>query len=162
MPTLDNTRIGIIGLGYVGLPLAVEFSKKKPTMGFERKAQRIEELRQGHDVTREVTDEEWRQAGDLSFTCDVEELRSCNVFIVAVPTPIDTNKRPDFIPLIRASETVAKVLKQGDVVIYESTVYPGATEEVCVPILERNSGLVFNRDFFAGYKIGRASCRERV
>ena len=151
MPTLDNTRIGIIGLGYVGLPLAVEFSKKKPTMGFDLKAQRIEELRQGHDVTREVTDEEWRQAGDLSFTCDVEELRSCNVFIVAVPTPIDTNKRPDFIPLIRASETVAKVLKQGDVVIYESTVYPGATEEVCVPILERNSGLVFNRDFFAGY-----------
>ena len=151
MPTLDNTRIGIIGLGYVGLPLAVEFSKKKPTMGFDLKAQRIEELRQGHDVTREVTGEEWRQAGDLSFTCDVEELRSCNVFIVAVPTPIDTNKRPDFIPLIRASETVAKVLKQGDVVIYESTVYPGATEEVCVPILERNSGLVFNRDFFAGY-----------
>lgn len=151
MPAVENTRIGIIGLGYVGLPLAVEFSKKRPTVGFDINTQRIEELRQGVDVTREVTEEEWRQAGDLSFTCDIETLRSCNVFIVAAPTPIDTNKRPDFIPLIRASETVARVLKQGDVVIYESTVYPGATEEVCVPILEKNSGLVFNRDFFAGY-----------
>jgi len=151
MPAVENIRIGIIGLGYVGLPLAVEFSKKRPTVGFDINTQRIEELRQRLDVTREVTAEEWSLASDLDFTCDIEKLRSCNVFIVAAPTPIDANKRPDFIPLIRASETVAKVLKQGDVVIYESTVYPGATEEVCVPILERNSGLVFNRDFFAGY-----------
>ncbi len=151
MPTLETTRIAIIGLGYVGLPLAVEFSKKLPTLGFDLKAKRIEELRQHLDVTREVSSEELRLAGDLKFTSSIEELRACNVFIVAVPTPIDTNKRPDFTPLIKASETVAAVLKPEDVVIYESTVYPGATEEVCVPILERNSGLSFNRDFFAGY-----------
>jgi len=151
MPSLLTTRIGIIGLGYVGLPLAVEFSKKIPTVGFDLKAGRIEELRQHVDVTREVSSEELSQAGNLHFTNAIEELRPCNVFIVAVPTPIDTNKRPDFTPLIKASETVAKVLKQDDVVIYESTVYPGATEEVCVPILERDSGLTFNRDFFAGY-----------
>lgn len=151
MPALENTRIGIIGLGYVGLPLAVEFSKKKPTVGFDLKAQRIEELQRHVDLTLEVTTEELEQAGDLSFTCDIETLRPCNVFIIAVPTPIDTNKQPDFTPLVKASETVAKVLKQGDVVIYESTVYPGATEEICVPILEKNAGLVFNRDFFAGY-----------
>jgi len=150
MPSLDATRIGIIGLGYVGLPLAVEFSKKKPTVGFDLKAGRIEELRRHIDVTREVTTEELSQAGNLHFTSDIEQLRPCTVYIIAVPTPIDTNKRPDFIPLIRASETVAKVLKKDDVVIYESTVYPGATEEVCVPILERDSGLTFNRDFFAG------------
>ena len=135
MPSLNTTRIGIIGLGYVGLPLAVEFSKKKPTIGFDLKAGRIEELRRHIDVTREVTTEELSQAGNLHFTSDIEELRPCTVYIIAVPTPIDTNKRPDFIPLIRASETVAKVLKNDDVVIYESTVYPGATEEVCVPIL---------------------------
>jgi UDP-N-acetyl-D-galactosamine dehydrogenase len=151
MPSLDTTCIGIIGLGYVGLPLAVEFSKKKPTVGFDLKAGRIEELRRHIDVTREVTTEELSQAGNLHFTSDIEQLRPCTVYIIAVPTPIDTNKRPDFIPLIRASETVAKVLKKDDVVIYESTVYPGATEEVCVPILERDSGLTFNRDFFAGY-----------
>ena len=151
MPSLKNTRIGIIGLGYVGLPLAVEFSKKRPTVGFDLKADRIEELRRHVDVTREVTSEELQQAENLHFTCSIDELRPCNVFIVAVPTPIDTNKRPDFTPLIKASETVAKVLKKDDVVIYESTVYPGATEEVCVPILEKNSGLVFNHDFFAGY-----------
>jgi len=151
MPVLENSRIGIIGLGYVGLPLAVEFSKKVPTVGFDLKTQRIDELRRHIDVTREVSSEELRQAGELHYTCDIEELRPCNVFIVAVPTPIDTNKRPDFTPLIRASETVAKVLKKDDVVVYESTVYPGATEEVCVPILERDSGLAFNRDFFAGY-----------
>jgi UDP-N-acetyl-D-galactosamine dehydrogenase len=136
MPVVETTCIAIIGLGYVGLPLAVEFSKKRPTVGFDLKAGRIEEL---------------RRHGNLHFTSDVEELRRCNVYIVAVPTPIDSNKQPDFTPLIKASETVAQVLKDGDVVIYESTVYPGATEEVCVPILERDSGLVFNRDFFAGY-----------
>ncbi len=151
MLNLDTTRIGIIGLGYVGLPLAVEFGKKRPTIGFDLKQRRVDELRQHIDVTREVTSEELQQAGNLQYTCEIEELRDCNVFIVAVPTPIDRNKRPDFTPLVKASETVAKVLKKGDVVIYESTVYPGATEEVCVPILERDAGLVFNQDFFAGY-----------
>jgi UDP-N-acetyl-D-galactosamine dehydrogenase len=151
MTNLQTTRLGIIGLGYVGLPLAVEFSKKKPTIGFDLKAQRIEELRQHRDLTREVSTEELRQAGDLQFTSTIEDLRDCNVFIIAVPTPIDSNKQPDFTPLISASETVATILKKDDVVIYESTVYPGATEEICVPILERDSGLSFNRDFFAGY-----------
>jgi len=151
MPTLETTRIGIIGLGYVGLPLAVEFSKKVPTIGFDLKTDRIEELHRHIDITREVSTEELRQAGDLRFTDSMEALKDCNVFIVAVPTPIDTNKRPDFKPLIKASEAVATVLKQDDVVIYESTVFPGATEEICIPILEQNAGLVYNRDFFAGY-----------
>ncbi|WP_448873026.1 Vi polysaccharide biosynthesis UDP-N-acetylglucosamine C-6 dehydrogenase TviB [Desulfobulbus propionicus] len=151
MFNLDSVRLGIIGLGYVGLPLAVEFSKKRPTIGFDLKTRRVDELKRHIDVTREVTTEGLEQAGNLQYTSDINDLRGCNVFIVAVPTPIDRNKRPDFTPLIKASETVAKVLKKGDVVIYESTVYPGATEEVCVPILERDSGLVFNQDFFAGY-----------
>jgi UDP-N-acetyl-D-glucosamine/UDP-N-acetyl-D-galactosamine dehydrogenase len=151
MPALETTCIGIIGLGYVGLPLAVEFSKKVPTIGFDLKADRIEELRRHIDITREVSTEELCQAGDLRFTDSMEALRDCNVFIVAVPTPIDTNKRPDFNPLIKASEAVATVLKQDDVVIYESTVFPGATEEICIPILEQKAGLVYNRDFFAGY-----------
>ena len=151
MFNLNDVRIGIIGLGYVGLPLAVEFSKKRPTIGFDLKSRRVEELRGNLDVTREVTTEELQQAGNLEYSCDINDLAHCNVFIVAVPTPIDRNKRPDFTPLVKASETVAKILKKGDVVIYESTVYPGATEEVCVPILERDSGLTFNQDFFAGY-----------
>lgn len=151
MFNLDTARIGIIGLGYVGLPLAVEFSKKRPTTGFDLKKRRIDELRRHIDITREVTTAELREAGNLHYSNDIEELSDCNVFIVAVPTPIDRNKRPDFTPLVKASETVAKVLNKGDVVVYESTVYPGATEEVCVPILERDSGLIFNRDFFAGY-----------
>ena len=151
MPALDAARIGVIGLGYVGLPLAVEFSKKKPVIGFDLKQKRIEELRQHLDQTREVSTEELCQAGNLTYSNQIEELRGCTVFIVAVPTPIDSNKQPDFTPLIKASEAVATVLKKDDVVIYESTVYPGATEEVCVPILERISGLVFNTDFFCGY-----------
>ena len=151
MPDMNEVQIGIIGLGYVGLPLAVEFSRKFPTTGFDLKEQRIEELRQGHDSTREVTDEELGKAKNLQFSNNIEELESCNVFIIAVPTPIDAYKRPDLAPLEGASRTVAKVLRQGDVVIYESTVYPGATEEVCIPILEKLSGLTFNKDFFAGY-----------
>ena len=151
MLNLDKASIGIIGLGYVGLPLAVEFSKQRPTIGFDLKARRVDELRRHIDVTREVSTEELQQASTLEFSCDINDLRACTVFIVAVPTPIDRNKRPDFAPLVKASETVSKVLKKGDVVIYESTVYPGATEEVCVPILERDSGLIFNQDFFAGY-----------
>ena len=151
MPSLENVRIAIIGLGYVGLPLAVEFSKKWPTLGFDKKKERVEELRQGEDHTLEVASAELQAAANLRFSYALEDLRACTVFIVAVPTPIDNNKTPDLTPLILASETVGTVLKKDDVVIYESTVYPGATEEVCVPILERCSGLRFNQDFFAGY-----------
>ena len=151
MPDVQSSHIAIIGLGYVGLPLAVEFSKKLPTTGFDLKEERIAELQQGVDVTLEVTKDELLQAGNLQFTSSVEDLAACNVFIVAVPTPIDVNKRPDLRPLEGASRTVGQALKKGDVVIYESTVYPGATEEVCIPILEEVSGLRFNIDFFAGY-----------
>ncbi len=151
MHEVASSHVGIIGLGYVGLPLAVEFSKKIPTTGFDLKKQRIDELRKGIDVTREVNKQELQQAGNLQFTSDIDDLADCNVFIIAVPTPIDANKRPDLRPLAGASRTVGQALKKGDVVIYESTVYPGATEEVCIPILEEVSGLAFNQDFFAGY-----------
>jgi UDP-N-acetyl-D-galactosamine dehydrogenase len=151
MPNLQSTQLAVIGLGYVGLPLAVEFSKKLPCIGFDLKEQRIAELRKGIDTTREVSAEELAAAQHIQFTSSIDDLRQCNVFIVAVPTPVDDSKRPDFSPLEGASRTVGKVLKSGDVVIYESTVYPGATEEVCIPILEQVSGLQFNRDFFAGY-----------
>ena len=151
MPYLASTKLAVIGLGYVGLPLAVEFSKKLPCLGFDLKEQRIAELQHGIDSTREVSIEELTAAQQLTFTSDIDELRPCNVFIVAVPTPVDESKRPDLSPLEGASRTVGTVLKRGDVVIYESTVYPGATEEVCIPILEQLSGLQFNHDFFAGY-----------
>ena len=151
MPYLASTKLAVIGLGYVGLPLAVEFSKKLPCLGFDLKEQRIAELQHGIDSTREVSIEELAAAQQLTFTSDIDELRSCTVFIVAVPTPVDESKRPDLSPLEGASRTVGTVLKRGDVVIYESTVYPGATEEVCIPILEQLSGLQFNHDFFAGY-----------
>lgn len=146
-----DTRIGIIGLGYVGLPLAVEFGKKFPVVGFDVKAQRIEELRAGTDRTLEVPPGDLAAATRLSFSSDPQALRDCNVYIVTVPTPIDHHKRPDLTPLVRASETVGRVLRSNAVVIYESTVYPGATEEICVPILAHESGLEFNRDFFVGY-----------
>jgi UDP-N-acetyl-D-galactosamine dehydrogenase len=151
MLSLRGCKIGIVGLGYVGLPLAVEFGKQFETIGFDVKPERVRALKAGRDVTREVTREELRAATRLRFTTSAKELKACGVMIVTVPTPIDTYKRPDLTPLIRASETIGSVLKRGDVVIYESTVYPGCTEEVCVPILERESGLKFNRDFFAGY-----------
>ena len=151
MPNITSSKVAIIGLGYVGLPLAVEFSKKLPTTGFDLKEQRIAELQNGLDVTREVTGEELAAADNLEFSSSIDDLQKCNVFIVAVPTPIDDNKRPDLRPLYGASRTVGQALKPGDVVIYESTVYPGATEEVCIPILEDVSGLSFNTDFFAGY-----------
>ncbi|MCI5124449.1 MAG: nucleotide sugar dehydrogenase [Candidatus Electrothrix sp. AR5] len=151
MPDIHSTKLAVIGLGYVGLPLAVEFSKKIPCVGFDLKEQRIDELRQGIDVTREVSSEELSKVKNLQFTTSIEDLHTCNVFVVSVPTPIDNNKSPDLRPLEGASHTVAQVLKPGDVVIYESTVYPGATEEVCIPILEKDSGLVYNQDFFAGY-----------
>jgi len=148
---LRKCRIGVVGLGYVGLPLAVEFGRHFETIGFDVKAARIAELKAGRDSTLEVSKAELKDARRLSFTTDLSELKRCRVFIVTVPTPIDEYKRPDLTPLVRASESVGKVLKKGDVVVYESTVYPGCTEEVCVPILERESGLRFNRDFFAGY-----------
>lgn len=142
--------MAVIGLGYVGLPLAVEFARKYPVVGFDINERRVEGLEAGRDATLEVSDDQLRES-TLRFTSDPEEIRSCNVYIVTVPTPITADKRPDMAPLISASATVGGVLSPGDTVIYESTVYPGATEEVCVPELERASGLVFNRDFFVGY-----------
>lgn len=143
--------IAVIGLGYVGLPLAVEFGKVRAVIGFDINTARIQELQQGHDRTREVDAIELQQAAQLSFSSSLEELRAATIFIVTVPTPVDKYNRPDLTPLIKASETVGRVLKKGDIVIYESTVYPGCTEEDCVPVLERVSGLTFNTDFFAGY-----------
>jgi UDP-N-acetyl-D-galactosamine dehydrogenase len=148
---LRKCRIGIVGLGYVGLPLAVEFGKHFDTVGFDIKAGRIAELASGRDSTLEVSRSELKAATRLSFTSDLDSLKRCRVLIVTVPTPIDEYKRPDLTPLVKASETVGKALTKGSVVVYESTVYPGCTEEVCVPILERQSGLKFNRDFFVGY-----------
>jgi UDP-N-acetyl-D-galactosamine dehydrogenase len=148
---MNDKTIGIIGLGYVGLPLAVEFGKKRPVVGFDINLKRVSELQSGKDHTLEVSTEELAEATHLSYTSSAEDLAAANVYIVTVPTPIDEHKRPDLTPLIKASETIGKTLKKGDVVIYESTVYPGATEEDCVPVLERVSGLVFNRDFYAGY-----------
>lgn len=143
--------IAIIGLGYVGLPLAVEFGKKRPVRGFDINEGRIAALRGGHDTTREVEPDDLAAATHLTFTTDPADVADCTVFIVTVPTPIDDHKRPDLTPLLKASETVGRVLKPGDIVIYESTVYPGATEEDCVPVLERVSGLTYNTDFFCGY-----------
>lgn len=146
-----NIKLAVIGLGYVGLPLAVEFGKHREVVGFDINASRIAALQAGHDATQEVSANELASAHLLSYSANTEDLRLCNVFIVTVPTPIDEYKQPDLTPLVKASETIGRVLKAGDIVIYESTVYPGATEEVCVPVLERISGLVFNQDFFAGY-----------
>jgi UDP-N-acetyl-D-galactosamine dehydrogenase len=151
MRSLRSTRIGIVGLGYVGLPLAVEFGKRYRTTGFDLKLPRIKELTAGRDSTLEVTRVELKASTHLAFTANVRDLKRCNVYIVTVPTPIDDYKRPDLTPLVKASESLGSVLSKGDIVIYESTVYPGCTEEVCIPILEQVSGLKFNRDFFAGY-----------
>lgn len=148
---VSDVRIGIIGLGYVGLPLAVEFGKKFHTTGFDINQARIAELEKGVDNTLEVDAEELRSANKLGYTSNVEDLRACNFYVVTVPTPIDKNKRPDLSPLKSASQLVGRTLGKGDIVVYESTVYPGATEEVCVPILEEQSGLTFNREFFVGY-----------
>ena len=144
-------KLAIVGLGYVGLPLAVEFGKKRPVIGFDVNRERIGALCRGHDTTLEVPSEELAQATQLVFSSDAEALNDCSIYIVTVPTPIDEHRSPDLRPLIRASETIGKTLKKGDIVIYESTVYPGATEEDCVPVLERVSGLTYNTDFFAGY-----------
>lgn len=162
MPTPKDAPIAVIGLGYVGLPLAVEFGKQRKVVGFDINAARIDELRAGEDSTLEVDAAELGQAMHLSFTSDLNDLADCTIFIVTVPTPIDEHKRPDLTPLLKASETIGKVLKRGDTVIYESTVYPGATEEDCVPVLERVSGLVFNQDFFAGYSPERINPADKT
>lgn len=151
MRELNNIKIGIIGLGYVGLPLAIEFGKKFETIGLDINSSRIKELKSGKDSTLEVNSEELKQADKLVYADDPADLSNCNVYIVTVPTPIDEHKRPDLSPLISASKTVGKLLSPNDIVIYESTVYPGATEEVCIPLLETGSGLKFNTDFYAGY-----------
>lgn len=162
MTNFKDTNIAVIGLGYVGLPLAVEFGKIIPTVGFDINNKRVIELKQRNDVTLECSTDELRKAEFLSFTTDLEHIRNCNIYIVTVPTPVDTVNRPDLTPLKKASETVGKVLKKGDIVIYESTVYPGATEEVCVPVLEHFSGLTFNLDFFAGYSPERINPGDKI
>src|SRR5690606_8710061 len=151
MQNNSSPRIAVIGLGYVGLPLAVEFGKQLPTIGFDVNEHRVTQLQQGVDATLETNTEELTTAKHLIITSDRNAIADCNVYIVTVPTPVDDNKQPDLTPLRKASETVGHVLKVGDVVIYESTVYPGATEEVCVPVMEQISGVKFNVDFFAGY-----------
>jgi UDP-N-acetyl-D-galactosamine dehydrogenase len=148
---LTQAEIAVIGLGYVGLPLAVEFGKHRSVVGFDINRERVAELQSGRDSTLEVTPDELNAALHLRFSCEMEELKDCQVFIVTVPTPVDKAKRPDLAPLVMASETVGKVMRSGAVVIYESTVYPGATEEICIPVLERSSGKRFNVDFFCGY-----------
>lgn len=157
MQKLEDIKLAVIGLGYVGLPLAVEFGKKRSAIGFDINQSRINALREGHDSTLEVDDEEMKEATQLRYTADPADLEAANVYIVTVPTPIDEHKRPDLTPLCKASETIGKTLKPGDIVIYESTVYPGATEEECVPVLERVSGLKYNVDFFAGYSPERVN-----
>jgi UDP-N-acetyl-D-galactosamine dehydrogenase len=148
---MGKKKIAIIGLGYVGLPLAVEFGKRRVTLGFDIHQARICELQAGQDRTLECSSEELQSATHLRYTANVQDLQQAQIFIVTVPTPVDKANRPDITPLVKASETISKVLKVGDIVIYESTVYPGATEEVCVPVLEKFSSLKFNQDFFCGY-----------
>mgnify|MGYP001558118247 CR=1 FL=1 len=158
----SSIKLAVIGLGYVGLPLAVEFGKKRPVVGFDINAKRVAELQSGRDHTLETEPEELKQARFLNYTTNPDDLRACNVFIVTVPTPIDEHKRPDLMPLIKASETIGKVLKHGDIVIYESTVYPGATEEDCVPVLAKFSGLKFNQDFYVGYSPERINPGDKA
>ena len=160
--SLTDLKIGIIGLGYVGLPLAVEFGKKYSVLGFDINQKRVDALEGGHDATLEVSDNELADVKNLTFSCNKQELAECNVYIVTVPTPIDDGNAPDLTPLRKASELLGEFVKKGDVVIYESTVYPGATEEVCLPIIEKASGLVFNQDFFAGYSPERINPGDKV
>ncbi len=157
-----NPSIAIIGLGYVGFPLAVEFGKQYPTLGFDIDATRISELHRGYDRTQEVSDAQLKTSSHLKFSSELIDLSACNTFIVTVPTPIDHFKKPDLGPLLKASEMIGHVLKKGDVVIYESTVYPGCTEEDCVPVLEKQSGLKFNEDFFCGYSPERINPGDKV
>ncbi|TCB70950.1 Vi polysaccharide biosynthesis UDP-N-acetylglucosamine C-6 dehydrogenase TviB [Acinetobacter sp. ANC 4216] len=162
MLQLSELKIAIIGLGYVGLPLAVEFGKQVSVVGFDIHQKRIDELKSGQDHTLEVSPEELKQSTHLTYTANLEDLKDCNFFIVTVPTPIDEYKQPDLTPLVKASQSIGKVLKDGDIVVYESTVYPGATEEVCIPELEKVSGLKFNQDFFAGYSPERINPGDKL
>tara|TARA_A100001037_G_scaffold303117_1_gene336305 strand:- start:6860 stop:8128 length:1269 start_codon:yes stop_codon:yes gene_type:complete len=148
---VKTKKIGIIGLGYVGLPLAIEFGKTREVVGYDIKESRINELKNNTDLTLEISEEDFKDSIHLNFTSHIEDLNDCQIFIVTVPTPIDEYKKPDLNPLIKSSQAVGSILKKGDIVIYESTVYPGTTEEVCVPELEKNSGLIFNKDFYCGY-----------
>lgn len=159
---MNNKKIAVIGLGYVGLPLAVEFGKKFPTIGFDINISRVDELRNGIDTTLETSEKDLIDAKHLKYTTKIEDISDYQYYIITVPTPIDKNKRPDLTPLIKASESVGKVLKKGDIVIYESTVYPGVTEEECVPILEKHSGLKFNKDFYCGYSPERINPGDKV
>lgn len=159
--SLDDSRIGIVGLGYVGLPLALEFSKQFETLGFDTNAERIAELARGEDRTGECSAEDLRSAGSLRYFATADGLAGCNVYVITVPTPVDEANRPDLSPLEHASRTVGGMLKRGDLVIYESTVYPGTTEEVCIPLLEAASGLVLNRDFHCGYSPERINPGDR-
>jgi UDP-N-acetyl-D-glucosamine/UDP-N-acetyl-D-galactosamine dehydrogenase len=158
----ENIKIAIIGLGYVGLPLAAEFGKKYSVLGFDINQSRIDELNKGYDRTQEMTSEELKGSNNLSFSTNQDDLKTCNIFIVTVPTPIDNYKKPDLTPLLSASRTVGKVIKENDVIIYESTVYPGCTEEDCVPVLEKESGLKFNQDFFCGYSPERINPGDKI
>ena len=158
----DDLKIAVIGLGYVGLPLAVEFGKKFSTVGFDINRKRVDELRSGNDFTLEVNSEDLGRATHLIYTTEIEAIKDCNFYIVTVPTPIDDSNAPDLKPLESASKSVGKVIKNGDIVVYESTVYPGATEEVCIPIIEKESGLNFNQDFFAGYSPERINPGDKV
>ncbi len=162
MQSRDHATLAVIGLGYVGLPLAVEFGKIRPVIGFDINTDRIAELRGGRDHTLETAPEELAEAAHLRFTSDPADLAKASIYIVTVPTPIDAQKQPDLTPLMKASETLGRVLKRGDIVIYESTVYPGATEEDCVPVLERVSGLTFNEDFFCGYSPERINPGDKA
>ena len=162
MLTLSELKIAVIGLGYVGLPLAVEFGKKVSVVGFDIYQKRIDELKSGQDHTLEVSPEELVQSTHLTYSANLDDLKDCNFFIVTVPTPIDEFKQPDLTPLVKASTSIGKVLNKGDVVVYESTVYPGATEETCIPVLEQVSGLTFNQDFFAGYSPERINPGDKL
>ena len=162
MLQLSDLKIAIIGLGYVGLPLAVEFGKKVSVIGFDIHQKRIDELKNGRDHTLEVSPEELVQSTHLQYSAHLDDLKDCNFFIVTVPTPIDSVNRPDLTPLCKASETIGKVISKGDIVVYESTVYPGATEEVCIPVIEKVSGLKFNQDFYAGYSPERINPGDKI
>ena len=159
---MNKFNIAIVGLGYVGLPLAVEFGKKIPTIGFDINSSRIDELKKRKDSTFEVPKHDLENATKLTFSCDIDQIKNCNIFIITVPTPIDDVNRPDLSPIVKASEMVGKLIKIGDIVIYESTVYPGCTEEICVPILEKISSLKFNVDFFCGYSPERINPGDKV
>ena len=162
MLTLENAKIAIIGLGYVGLPLAVEFGMRRETLGFDIDEGRILDLRSGFDKTLECSEDKLRQSLKLSFTFNEADLESCSVYIVTVPTPIDSANNPNLDPLIKASNIVGRYLSKGDLVIFESTVYPGATEEICVPELEASSGLTFNEDFYCGYSPERINPGDKI